>query len=206
MNVLVFDTSSKDIYVALITDFYARTNRFIDMPSTEYLLDRVDSLLKDNNLSIGNIDTISVGVGPGSFTGSRVAVATAKGFLCAKPELKAVCFSSFDALSKEAEPDDMIVVEGFSDYVYVRNGDKERCVTKDEARKMARSCDRVLGLSNLLDVSNYAEAEYDIVNATRRKIKENKFILVDELEPLYLRASQAEIEFIKRRKDEGKED
>ncbi len=44
------------------------------------LLPMIDSLLRRTGMSPGSIDHVAVSVGPGSFTGVRVGLATAKGF------------------------------------------------------------------------------------------------------------------------------
>lgn len=201
MKILAFDTSSRDIYVSLIVDGKAWTKKYIDTPSTEYLLPKIDQLLRENKLKINDIDVISVGIGPGSFTGSRVAIVTAKGFLSAFPDMKAVMVNSFDAVCNNLNSDDMIVVEGFSDFVYVLFDGKCACMEKPEAIKLAKKAKNVYGLSNYLEVSNFVEMEYDIVSATLSHVEDKKFVKAHDLEPLYLRASQAEIQLNERKKN-----
>lgn len=43
------------------------------------LIERIDTLLYDNDIDLGDIASVVVGRGPGSFTGVRIGVATAKG-------------------------------------------------------------------------------------------------------------------------------
>lgn len=43
------------------------------------LIERIDALLYDNDIDLGDIASVVVGRGPGSFTGVRIGVATAKG-------------------------------------------------------------------------------------------------------------------------------
>src|SRR5438874_174556 len=45
---------------------------------SQQLLTRIDALLKDNGLVIQDMTAFAVGIGPGSFTGVRVGVTTAK--------------------------------------------------------------------------------------------------------------------------------
>ena len=45
------------------------------------LLPMIDSLLQKSGVSPGSIDAVAVSVGPGSFTGIRVGLASAKGFV-----------------------------------------------------------------------------------------------------------------------------
>lgn len=51
-----------------------------EMHLSERLLDIVDYLLKQFDLSLKEIDLYAVGIGPGSFTGTRMGVMTAKMF------------------------------------------------------------------------------------------------------------------------------
>jgi tRNA threonylcarbamoyladenosine biosynthesis protein TsaB len=45
------------------------------------LLPMIDSLLRQTGIRPGSVDAVAVSVGPGSFTGIRVGLATAKGFV-----------------------------------------------------------------------------------------------------------------------------
>jgi tRNA threonylcarbamoyladenosine biosynthesis protein TsaB len=49
----------------------------------EGLLPRIESVLAEAGVSIGEIGVFACGIGPGSFTGSRIALATAKGYVLA---------------------------------------------------------------------------------------------------------------------------
>lgn len=61
----------------------------------------VDELLKENNLDIKNIDAIGVSKGPGSYTGLRIGVSTAKG-LCYGAQIPLIGISTLQAMSVDA--------------------------------------------------------------------------------------------------------
>lgn len=50
-----------------------------DRPASELLLPAIVALLDDARVAIGDVEAFAVSVGPGSFTGLRVGVSTAKG-------------------------------------------------------------------------------------------------------------------------------
>ncbi len=86
-NILALETSSPVLSVAVKSGGRPVTESAIDgfMKHSENLLTVVDSLLKQNSLTINDIDTYLIGRGPGSFTGLRIGFATLKGFLaCSK--------------------------------------------------------------------------------------------------------------------------
>ena len=82
LRILAFDTSANLTSVAvcdgaqlLVEDENADRDRH-----AEVLLPRVQRCLSQSGLRLEDIDLFAVGIGPGSFTGVRVGVATAKGF------------------------------------------------------------------------------------------------------------------------------
>jgi len=81
MKILSVDTSNKVASVALFNDKNLLNEKFSDDQKThsEKLLPIIDELLKEEKLSIKDIDLFIVSVGPGSFTGIRIGVSTVKG-------------------------------------------------------------------------------------------------------------------------------
>jgi tRNA threonylcarbamoyladenosine biosynthesis protein TsaB len=82
-NYILFCDTSTEKRRLMIAD----NNRIIsfieDNSKTQHsykILHLIDFILKHNNLTLKDIDYYSVTVGPGSFTGIRIAIATLKGF------------------------------------------------------------------------------------------------------------------------------
>ncbi len=80
MKTILFDASTSIMYVG-----YANNDCLVDFSiriaardHAKYLVDRIDQLIKRNHMTIDDIDQIVVGIGPGSYTGLRVAVMVAK--------------------------------------------------------------------------------------------------------------------------------
>jgi tRNA threonylcarbamoyladenosine biosynthesis protein TsaB len=81
MKLLGIEISSSVGSIALEIDGRV-AHREISTPreQTEQLLELVHALLSDANLAIDELDGITFGRGPGSFTGLRIAAAVAQGF------------------------------------------------------------------------------------------------------------------------------
>ena len=90
MRVLALDTASTQMVLALAAFDEADASATmvascqIDAPrqANQVLLTQAAQLLADAGLEVSDIDAIVVGRGPGSFTGVRIGVATAKGLAC----------------------------------------------------------------------------------------------------------------------------
>ena len=82
MKILGIDTSSKRCTVCILED----NNMIIELHSddekthSQTLMPLVDEMFKKTDLSLKDIDMLACCVGPGSFTGVRIGISTAKAF------------------------------------------------------------------------------------------------------------------------------
>lgn len=83
--VLVFDTATAHLAIGLGreapsgVEFLASHDEHAPRSAMSRLLPAVRALLEEAGLARGDLDAVAVGRGPGSFTGVRIGVATAKG-------------------------------------------------------------------------------------------------------------------------------
>lgn len=107
MTVLAFDTATADTVVGLLADGApARTARHTPSPGERpghaaQLLGLARGLLAEAGLAWGDIGRIGVGTGPGTFTGLRIGVATARG-LAQSGGQELVGIGTLEALARAA--------------------------------------------------------------------------------------------------------
>jgi tRNA threonylcarbamoyladenosine biosynthesis protein TsaB len=128
MRLLALDTSSLQASVALTDDerVLAERERVVTTHS-ESLLVLVDECLRAAGLTVADVDVIACGAGPGSFTGLRIGLATAKG-LCYAAKKPLVMVSSLAALALRL-PDDapcVCAVDAFKHEVYAARFDVQK--------------------------------------------------------------------------------
>lgn len=80
MRILGIDTSTMAASVAVIKDNQLVCEYTINTKKThsQKLMPMIENMLKESDLNINDIDLIGICVGPGSFTGLRIGMATAK--------------------------------------------------------------------------------------------------------------------------------
>lgn len=198
---LAFDTSGEEIVVGAYNGKkYAELR--MQASGTENLLPLVDNVLKSLKMKIGEVEALCVGVGPGSWTGSRVAVVTAFGLKAGNPNLKLFDFNSFELISYNDNNKKKVlkVVKAYANFVYAQNlmSGEILAITKDELNSTYASF-KLVGTSTFLE--GIEVASIDLKKIAEEKIKTEKPKEVDEIEPMYLRLSQAEYQKLKK---EGK--
>jgi len=102
MRILGIETSTKTGSVAVVTEqgVVAQYTLNIEVTHSERLMSTVDRVLKDTGLTIADLDGFAVAIGPGSFTGLRIGLATVKGLafstnkpVAAVPTLQALAWN-----------------------------------------------------------------------------------------------------------------
>ena len=130
MNILGIETATQVCSVALLEDKTLLGELSINQKNVhaEKLFGLIQQLLANNQLNPKKINAVAISIGPGSFTGLRIGLSAAKGFVFAV-NAKLVAVSTLQALAKRAPEDKKIICtligarKGESYYaVYERKG------------------------------------------------------------------------------------
>lgn len=80
MYTLILDSATKKLYVALLNDDKVLEEIYLEGRNdhAKNIVYKVEEILKNNNITIDNLSSVIVGIGPGSYTGVRMAVTVAK--------------------------------------------------------------------------------------------------------------------------------
>lgn len=213
MNTLILDCSNgMSIYVLKDEKEYSIKSETKNKHTDELLLE-VERLLLEAGLKVSDLNNLCVLVGPGSFTGIRVAVSVTKG-LAIGTGAKVFACSNFDVYNFDAKEKAVYLLDAFSDYVYVREFDgknvSDSCEHFDEVATRIKEGFAVYTesekLQNLLK-NNEIDCKIpknQTVATFKSKIENGESVEILEIKPIYLRASQAEIEREKKLKGENK--
>lgn len=134
--ILAFDTSGDQLTVALGTarEIVAARHEPAPRAHLSSLIPTIDTLLEEAGLAIRDVEYLAVGVGPGSFTGLRIGVATARGLAQAagKP---LIGVSSLDILAQSAaiEPTGADLIYPITD---AKRGEVYTAVYENDGRRL----------------------------------------------------------------------
>lgn len=121
MKILAIDTSSKICSVCILEDntVILEKNTNDEKTHSQNLMPLIDELFKETNLTLDNIDLLACCVGPGSFTGIRIGLATIKAFADAK-NIPVTGVTSLESLAYNIEQAGLIVslIDAKNDNVY----------------------------------------------------------------------------------------
>ena len=169
----------------------------------EIVLKNIDELLAETKIK--DVEAMAIVVGPGSFTGVRIAVALAKGFMVANSNLKSISISSLDLMSfiyQKQKPTQnyTCVLNALSGNYFMAKYSKSgeclsnpKMVNGEELEQIKNEF--VVGLKD----ENTEFANFDIMFTSEDlleyaliKAQNKEFCQEKELVPVYLRLSQAE--------------
>jgi len=99
--VLSIDTSTDFCSLGLVQDDKLLVDYRADFKRAhaEKLIGAVENVLKSGSIELSQVDGIAISLGPGSFTGLRIGLATAKGF-CFAENKKIIGINTLDALAE----------------------------------------------------------------------------------------------------------
>ncbi len=200
MNYLAIDTSG-DLLVVVNKGEKQTVKRLIGSQTKHSLslMPYIEEALEESGLDLFELDFFAVVIGPGSFTGIRIGVATVKAlcFACGK---KVLPLTSFDliAYSNNALEKSFCVIDANHDNYYCCEYDKKEItlkpcfLNKEDIQEKAKN----LSICSLTEVSlenvTVCDCESGMINAINAKKKD--LCDYNQIEPLYVKRSQAEEE------------
>lgn len=126
-KILCFDVSNNNCSVAIAIgqEILAFKQELTPSVQAEKLLIMIESALKETNMDYSDIDYLCVTVGPGSFTGIRIGLATAKGIMYAS-NINGIAITNFEAafyrLKMQVKDFDsaIIILNAYRNQLYVQ--------------------------------------------------------------------------------------
>ncbi len=179
--ILAFDTSAAHCAAALLCGDKILIERLEEMSrgQAERLMPLLEEMLESANVTWSDLSAIGVGVGPGNFTGIRIAVSAARG-LALGLEIPAVGINGFEARQFDGE---LAVIPAPRDQVYAAPADQApRLMAASEAAELARGA----GLT-YAPVASPPQLAARIAQLTAERYTTS----TDAPAPLYLRAADA---------------
>ena len=110
MKILSVSTATNHLSVALNDgqQIIVEKNERDKRNHSEHLDPLIDEILKDNDLSLKDIDRFAVAIGPGSYTGLRIGITTVKMFASILDK-EVVGISTLQALAKGVQEDALVI-------------------------------------------------------------------------------------------------
>ncbi len=212
-TILGIDTAGEVLGVALSKGEKLVAERYIDcgLKHSVNLMKAIEGCLRDADTDIGDVDVFAVVAGPGSFTGIRIGVCTAKAF-CDATDKKGIAINALDALAASNKGiSTCAMIDARNEQVYASFYDEDaECVIRDFAgdirdvlhmlegrvlfvgsgagkyRKIIEQyCEDALFLPEQLSLSRAANA------CAIANISEDKYVNCEEILPIYVRESGA---------------
>lgn len=237
MKILALESSATACSVALCEDerLIAQTFQNSGLTHSRTLMPMAESLLAQCGQTLADVDVVAVAAGPGSFTGLRIGVSTAKGLAWAGEKPCAPC-STLESMAWQLAHVDGVIIAAMD----ARRNQVYNAIFRARCGKLERlTPDRAIGLGELEDEIKKLEEVKILVgdgaqlcyNEWQERVKDlrlapfhlrwqtawgvartavelartDKLVPGDQLAPVYHRLSQAERERLVKEQNQGKE-
>ena len=211
--ILNIETSSKNCSVCLsskgnlVTSFDLEDE---DYRHSELLTSSIQNILNENNLDISGLSAVSVGIGPGSFTGLRIGLSVAKG-LCYPHNINLIGISSLKIIANSVIKENKNIISLIKDkgehyyiskysndlkeiikpkiklidkdYIFnILDDDSVIVVNTDESNKFISDL-----VNEEIQVFKRTISSIDMISLSHKSLEEKKFEDIAYIEPMYVK-------------------
>ena len=211
--ILNIETSSKNCSVCLsskgnlVTSFDLEDEAY---RHSELLTSSIQNILSENNLDVKDLSAVSIGIGPGSFTGLRIGFSVAKG-LCYPHNINLIGISSLKIIANSVIKEDKNIISLIKDkgeHYYIskyRNDLKEiiepkiKLIDRDyifnildeESVIVVNTDDSNEFISSLVNeetkVFKRTISSIDMISLSHKSMDDKKFEDIAYIEPMYVK-------------------
>jgi len=222
MKILGIDTTTKFLCLGLYVDgksyeYTLETGRSLSV----LLVPTIERVIAAAGLKIADIDYFACGLGPGSFTGMRIGLATIKG-LSVVGDKPVVGISTLDILAEDVLMNNTLIIPAIDarrDLIYCSSYKRERGILKRKSEYLLLSLDeftkkhlgknvvilgdaaalykdkmlaRIKG-ATILDKDYWFPKAHNIIKLALVKIKSRQFSSALNIKPIYLYPQECQI-------------
>ena len=211
--ILNIETSSKNCSVCLsskgklIQSFDSEDDTF---RHSELLTSSIQDILSENNIDVKDLSVVSIGIGPGSFTGLRIGFSVAKG-LCYPHNINLVGISSLKIIANSVIKENKNIISLIKDkgeYFYISkynsdlkeiiqpeiqiiNSDYMNSIIDDKSIIVVNSDESKEFISQIVKqktkIISRTVSSVDMISLSHKSFKEKKFEDIAYIEPMYVK-------------------
>ena len=211
--ILNIETSSKNCSVCLsskgnlVTSFDLEDEAY---RHSELLTSSIQNILSQNNIDVSGLSAVSVGIGPGSFTGLRIGLSVAKG-LCYPHNINLIGISSLKIIANSVVKENKNIISMIKDkgehyyiskysndlkevvepkiklidrdYIFnILDDDSVIVVNTDESNKFISDL-----VNEEIQVFKRTISSIDMISLSHKSLEEKKFEDIAYIEPMYVK-------------------
>ena len=211
--ILNIETSSKNCSVCLsskgnlVTSFDFEDEAY---RHSELLTSSIQNILNENDLDVNGLSAVSVGIGPGSFTGLRIGISVAKG-LCYPHNIDLIGISSLKIIANSVIKENKNIISLIKDkgehyYISKYSNDLKEIVepkiklidrdyifniVDDDSVIVVNTDESNEFISDLVDdeiqVFKRTISSIDMISLSHKLLEEKKFEDIAYIEPMYVK-------------------
>ena len=211
--ILNIETSSKNCSVCLsskgnlVTSFDLEDEAY---RHSELLTSSIQNILSQNNIDVSGLSAVSVGIGPGSFTGLRIGLSVAKG-LCYPHNINLIGVSSLKIIANSVIKENKNIISLIKDkgehyYISKYSNDLKEVVEPkiklidrdyifnildDDSVIVVNTDESNEFISNLVNeeiqVFKRTISSVDMISLSHKSLEEKKFEDIAYIEPMYVK-------------------
>jgi len=186
---LVLDTALEYSYLGILKDdeiIYESYEKGSNNHS-ETLLPKLESALKENSITLKDIEEVYTGIGPGSYTGVRIAVVISK-MIYAMNNIKLYSFSSLASLASSRNGESYVLVDCRRGNAFVAHFIVNDNISRLEEDKVVVISDYFKDIDESLIIKEAKMDPVKLIHSSEAKLVEDG----NSLSPNYIQLVEAE--------------